>query len=165
MARPARRPGRQAQVTGLLVIGWGVAALVNMNACASVGAPPGGPPDTMPPHIVAVHPDSGAMVPNFKDDAVIQFDEVIEEMAGGGGAGGSQLEKLVMLSPVAGPVRVGWHRTSISVKLPSRETAAKSFFVMDRPVHFTLFRFSSFAFAGLIGFGLLTKSALSIVSA
>ena len=116
MARPARRPGRQAQVTGLLVIGWGVAALVNMNACASVGAPPGGPPDTMPPHIVAVHPDSGAMVPNFKGDAVIQFDEVIEEMAGGGGAGGSQLEKLVMLSPVAGPVRVGWHRTSISVK-------------------------------------------------
>ncbi len=56
------------------------------------------------------------MVPNLKGDAVIQFDEVIEEMAGGGGAGGPGLEKLVLLSPVAGPVRVGWHRTSISVK-------------------------------------------------
>jgi hypothetical protein len=106
MARPARRPGWQAQVAGLLVI----------SACASVGAPPGGPPDSLPPHIVAVHPDSGAIVPNFKGDAVIQYDEVIEEMAGGGGAGTGGLERLVILSPVAGPVRVGWHRTSISVK-------------------------------------------------
>ena len=105
----------------MLVIRWGAgvvvaAAAAVLSACASVGTPPGGPPDSMPPHIVAVHPDSGAMVPNLKGDAVIQFDEVIEEMAGGGGAGGGGLEKLVMLSPVAGPVRVGWHRTSISVK-------------------------------------------------
>src|SRR5256885_11923212 len=58
------------------------------------------------------------MVPNLKGDGVSQFDEVMGGMAGGGGggAGGSGLEKLVMLSPVAGPVRVGWHRTNISVK-------------------------------------------------
>jgi len=35
-----------------------------------------------------VKPDSDAIVPNFKDDVVIQFDEVIDEMAGGGGGGG-----------------------------------------------------------------------------
>ena len=76
----------------MLVIRWGAgvvvaAAAAVLSACASVGTPPGGPPDSMPPHIVAVHPDSGAMVPNLKGDAVIQFDEVIEEMAGGGGGG------------------------------------------------------------------------------
>ena len=108
MARTARRSGRQAQVAGLLVV---------LLACASVGAPPGGPPDTVPPKIVQVKPDSGALVPNFKGDAEIQFDEVIEEMAGGGGRGSTGgLESYVLLSPVAGPLKVSWHRTSVSVK-------------------------------------------------
>src|ERR1700730_7241039 len=70
MARTARRPGRQAQVAGLLV------ALL---ACASVGPPPGGPADVTPLKIIHVQPDSGAVVPNFKGDAVIQFDKVIDE--------------------------------------------------------------------------------------
>lgn len=111
MARSARRPGRQAQVAGLLV-----AALVL--ACASVGAPPGGPPDKEPPKIVHVKPESGAVVPNFRGDAEIQFNEVIDEMAGGGtGAGGfSGLAKLILLSPVAGPVKVSWHRTRVTIK-------------------------------------------------
>src|SRR3989442_7410881 len=99
-------------------VGAAAAAGAVRSACARVGTPRGGPPDSTPPHIVAVRPESRAMVPNRKGEAVIQFDEVIEEMGGGGGggAGGSGLEKLVMLSPVAGPVRVGWHRTNISVK-------------------------------------------------
>jgi hypothetical protein len=80
-----------------------------------VQPPPGGPPDTLPPHIVAFLPESGAVVPNLKGDAEIQFDEVIDEMAGGGGTTGG-LDKLVLLSPVAGPVRVGWHRSRITVK-------------------------------------------------
>jgi len=64
-----------------------------------------------------VKPESGAVVPDFHGDAAIQFDEVIDEMAGGGGAGTmSPLEKQVLLSPVAGPVKVGWHRTRVSVK-------------------------------------------------
>src|SRR5438105_8298113 len=109
VARSARRPGRQAQVTGLLV----AAVLL---ACASVGAPPGGPPDKEPPKIVHVKPESGAAVPNFHGDAVIQFDEVIDEMAGTGGAGVSGLGKLVLLSPVSGPVKVSWHRSSVHIK-------------------------------------------------
>ena len=106
MARSARRPGRQAQVTGLL--------LALSLACASVGAPPGGPPDKEPPKILHVKPESGAVVPKLSGDAVIQFDEVIEEMADGGGAGG--LARLVLLSPVAGVVKVNWHRSSVSIK-------------------------------------------------
>src|SRR5216117_914883 len=106
MARSARRPGRQAQVPRLFIGALGALLL----ACASVGAPPGGPPDKEPPKIVQVKPESGAMVPNFHGDAAIQFNEVIDEMAGGGGAGTmSLLEKQVLLSPVAGPVKVSWH--------------------------------------------------------
>ena len=110
MARPARRPRRQTQVAGLLV---GL-----FQACASVGPPPGGPPDKEPPKIVSVKPDSGAIVPNFKDEVVIQFDDVIDEMAGSGGRGGtlSGLERQVLLSPVHGGVKVGWHRTKVTVK-------------------------------------------------
>ena len=50
---------------------------------------------------------------------MIQFDEVIDEMAGGGGGGGAGVQGLarqVLLSPVAGDVKVGWHRTSVSIK-------------------------------------------------
>ena len=123
MARPAAGSGRQAQVAGLLVaaaLGAGGAG----GGCARQGEPPGGPPHTTPPQIVRVVPESGAVVPALKGDAVIQFDEVIEEMpgsAGGGGGGGaaapiSGLAHQIVLSPVAGDVRVSWHRSAIHVK-------------------------------------------------
>ena len=107
MARAARRAGRQAQSSGLLL-----AAL--LAACASRGDPPGGPPDAAPPSIVTVRPESAAVVPGWKDDAVIQFDEVIDEMPGNGASTG--LERQVLLSPVAGDVKVRWGRTRIHVK-------------------------------------------------
>jgi hypothetical protein len=82
--------------------------------------PPGGPPDSTPPHIVIVQPESGAVVPGLRGDAVIRFDELVDEMGGlPGGKGGGTLTGLpakVVLSPVAGPVEVSWHRTSIRVK-------------------------------------------------
>jgi len=89
-------------------------------ACANPGDPPGGPPDTAPPTIVTVRPESGAVVADWKDDAVIQFDEVIDEMGGGGGGGSGAgitgLAKQVILSPVHGEVAVNWGRTRIRVK-------------------------------------------------
>ncbi len=106
MARAARRAGQQAQSPGLLL-----AAL--LAACANVGDPPGGPPDTAPPGIVTVRPESGAVVPGWKGDAVIQFDEVIDEMAG---TGANSLASRVLLSPVVGDVQVSWGRTKIRVK-------------------------------------------------
>ncbi len=121
MARSARRPGRQAQVTGLLLVALLAGAWEASGGCASIGTPPGGPPDSAPPHIVHMQPESGAVVPNFHGDAVIQFDETVEEMASGGGGGGGGgatggLAKQVLLSPVAGPVNVSWHRSSVTVK-------------------------------------------------
>ncbi len=123
MARPAAGVGRQAQVARLLV----AAALA---ACANQGEPPGGPPHTAPPQVVSVVPESGAVLRDLKGDAVIQFDEVIDEMpqtSGGGGGGGpgggggvaapvTGLARQIVLSPVAGDVRVSWHRSAIHVK-------------------------------------------------
>lgn len=115
MARSARRPGRQAQITRLLVVALAGAAL--LLACASVGAPPGGPPDKEPPKIVQVKPESGAVVLNLSGDAEIQFDETVDEMSGGGGAGTiSGLAKQILLSPVAGAVKVSWHRSRVTIK-------------------------------------------------
>ena len=88
-------------------------------ACASMGQPPGAPPRLTPPAIILVSPDSGAVLPTFSGDAVIQFDEVIDEMAQGtGGAPGTVtgLAKQIVLSPVAGPVKVSWHRSAIHIK-------------------------------------------------
>ena len=116
MARPARRSRREAQIARLLVAGAAAALL----ACASVGNPPGGPEDTAPPTIVSIKPESGAVVPTFKGDIVIQFDETLDEQPGGGrGGGGGEVTGLaqqVLLSPVAGPVKVSWHRSHITVK-------------------------------------------------
>jgi hypothetical protein len=123
MARPARRSRGQAQIARLLLAG--AAGLVL--ACASVGDPPGGPPDVAPPRIISIKPESGAVVPGFNDNLVIQFDETVDEQpssgGGGGGGGGSGstnavtgLAQQILLSPVAGPVKVSWHRNNISVK-------------------------------------------------
>ena len=114
MARPARRPRRQAQIARLFLAVVGAA----LCACASVGDPPGGPPDVAPPRIISIQPESGAVVPNFDDDITIQFDETIEEQATGGrsGEGLAGLEQQILLSPVAGRVNVDWHRSRITVK-------------------------------------------------
>ncbi len=109
MAGPAAGAGRQAEVAGLLI----AAALAG---CANVGEPPGGPPRTTPPAVVRVLPESGAIVPALKGDAVIEFDEVIDEMPGGAPGTISGLARQVVLSPVAGEVKVSWHRTAIHVR-------------------------------------------------
>ena len=80
-------------------------------------SPPGGPPDTAAPKIVAVQPESGSVTLRLGGDAVIRFDEVIDEMGGAGGsAAPTGLAALVLLSPVTGVVGVEWHRTAIHVK-------------------------------------------------
>lgn len=103
----------------------GLAGLLLLTACASMGTPPGSPPRLTPPAIILISPDSGAILPALSGDAVIQFDEVIDEMAqgsgGGAGAGGGAVAvtgigKQIALSPVAGPVNVSWHRSAIHIK-------------------------------------------------
>ena len=103
MARAARDPLDQAARLGLLT-----AALCT--ACASMGQPPGGPPDFDPPVILSIFPDSGAVVEEFDDDLIIQFDEVINERSGSG------LERLILLSPRTEEVDVSWKRSAIAIK-------------------------------------------------
>src|SRR5437870_1309923 len=112
VARPAAGAGRQAQVAGLLLT-----ALLGGGACASQGDPPGGPPRTTAPAILRTIPESGAVTPDLHGDAVVQFDEVIDEMPSRGGAAGaiSGLAQKVVLSPVGSDVKVSWHRSSIHV--------------------------------------------------
>ena len=114
MARPAAGAGREAQVAGLLL-----SALAF--GCASQGAPPGGPPRTTPAAILRTVPESGTVVPDFRGNAVVQFDEVIDEApgsVGGGGTGGviTGLAQKIVLSPVGGDVKVSWHRSAIHVQ-------------------------------------------------
>ncbi len=116
MARAARRPRRQALRTGLLVAALAAAAAAG---CANTGEPPGGPPDEKPPVIVGVYPESGAVIPDLRGDAVIQFDGVIDEQGGGSGgraATSAGLSSRILLSPIVGDVKVSWHRSSIRVK-------------------------------------------------
>lgn len=52
-----------------------------IQACAHVEAPRGGPPDTIPPFVVSVEPDTFAVVPGFEDDVRFVFNESISERA------------------------------------------------------------------------------------
>lgn len=96
------------------------AAALAAAACARVEEPPGGPPDAAPPRIVQVRPESGAVVPGWRDAVEIRFDEVIDEMPSGGARGGAAgsggLASLVLLSPVEGMVRVRWRRDRVSAE-------------------------------------------------
>jgi hypothetical protein len=83
--------------------------------------PPGGPPRTTPAAILRTTPESGAVVPDFRGKAVVQFDEVIDEAPGSPGRAGEAgaitgLAQKIVLSPVAGNVKVSWHRSAIHVQ-------------------------------------------------
>ncbi len=56
-----------------------LSALAGLESCAHVAAPPGGPQDTIPPVLIAVLPDSFAIVPGFDDEVKFQFSESISE--------------------------------------------------------------------------------------
>jgi hypothetical protein len=90
-------------------------AIAVLAACASQGDPPGGPPDSNPPVLVAIVPDSGAV--NVRPDRVeFRFDEVVSERP----AGAPSLEQLVLISPSDGLPRVDWRRRTIAVR-PRRD--------------------------------------------
>jgi Big-like domain-containing protein len=91
--------------------------LISLLSCARIEPPPGGPPDTAPPRVIAVRPDSFSINPSFRGVAEFQFDEVISEGGApnrGEGTGG--LEKLVVLSPTTRVPEVDWRRSRIAVR-------------------------------------------------
>jgi hypothetical protein len=81
-------------------------------ACASIGAPPGGPPDKEPPALLSVQPESGAVTVRA-EEVSFHFDDVINE--GGGGTSGG-LGQLFVISPRDGEVKVAWHRSTLDVR-------------------------------------------------
>ena len=101
MAGATRNARRQAPRLGLLVLAA---------ACAAAQEPPGGPPDVTPPALVAVRPDSAAVLPGYRDPAVFTFDEVINERSGG------RLEDLFLISPRPERVTASWKRTRVEVR-------------------------------------------------
>ena len=77
-------------------------------ACASPGTPPGGPPDTDPPELLSVVPDSGNV--NVAPRAVVfRFDEVVSERP----VGAARLDDMFMISPRGRGLDVTWDRTSV----------------------------------------------------
>ena len=93
------------------------ALLTILAACARIAAPPGGPPDTVAPILIGTVPDSAGILPDFKDAAEFQFNEVVSE---GGqpnfGLGTGDLERLILLSPSNEVPHIGWHHSRITVK-------------------------------------------------
>jgi len=86
-------------------------------SCAKIEPPPGGPPDTKPPILVSISPESLSVNPGFDGKVEFIFSEVVSE--GGSpsqGYGTGDLEKLVLLSPTNKVPVVQWHRSRISVR-------------------------------------------------
>jgi len=101
VARAAHDPRRQAPRLGLLILA---------TACALAQEPPGGPPDYTPPVLLAVSPDSDAILPGFHDPVVFSFDEVINERSA------ADLSTLFVVSPRHEEIRVSWKRTRLEVR-------------------------------------------------
>ena len=78
-------------------------------ACASAGAPPGGPEDHTPPEIVSITPDSGSVNVKAEGQSQFQFDEVVSDRPAGRG----RLDRAV--SDLAAQRRIAkcrWHRSA-----------------------------------------------------
>ncbi len=90
------------------------ASLLLANAsCANQSAPPGGPPDPVPPSVVSITPDSGTVDVRPRT-VVFSFDEVVAEKP----TRATTLADAVLVSPYQGEPDVRWHRDRISVRLP-----------------------------------------------
>lgn len=93
--------------------GWAlVGCLMTAAACARVEPPPGGPEDKAPPQVIAVRPDTAAIVGPGTRPVVIVFDERISEK------GFEDADpRSVMVSPRTSPVRVERSRDELRVEL------------------------------------------------
>lgn len=80
-------------------------------ACASTGAPPGGPVDTEAPEIVRTAPDSGR-VGTTPREVIFRFNEVVSERP----SSAASLAALFLISPRDGEPKVDWHREEIAVR-------------------------------------------------
>jgi hypothetical protein len=102
--RAARRQGQDA-VRRLIL-------LLAVMGCAQLGAPPGGPEDRNPPHLLRISPDTNALNARPRD-VDLRFDEIINERPA---RGGQDLSALFLISPRRGRVDVRWKRSRIEIR-------------------------------------------------
>jgi hypothetical protein len=102
-------PGAARARAGLIIAA--AVAAASAGGCASMGMPPGGPPDTAAPTLVKVTPESGTV--RVTPRAVeFTFDEVVSER----GRGAQGLEGLVVISPSTGRPDVNWGRNKLVIR-------------------------------------------------
>lgn len=103
------RPGVGRVIRGLVCLGC---LLPSTIVCARMEAPPGGPPDNVPPVVVSTSPDTFAVVDAFEESVTFRFSERISERPVGG-----TLEEAVVVSPETGEVSVDHGRQSLDVSV------------------------------------------------
>lgn len=85
---------RSLAALAALVLGL---ALFGVPGCAHIEAPKGGPVDSIAPVLVAIRPDTGAVLQGWTGPVIFEFDEPLSEQG---------VEDAVTLSPRRGPVAV-----------------------------------------------------------
>ena len=97
--------------TRLAALASSFVVAIGAASCASMGTPPGGTVDKVPPALLSVSPDSNALQVRAKE-VVFRFDKVISERP----RGAPTLDQLVVISPSDGPSVVDWRRRSLAVR-------------------------------------------------
>ncbi len=113
-----------AVLTGAAATTWSLAG------CANVAAPPGGPPDSLPPVLISVRPDSFAILPEFDERVVFEFDESISERG---------IEAAVVLYPYQGRPDVDKGSRELKVKPRGGWVADRIYHIRVHPVVQDLF--------------------------
>lgn len=87
---------------------WAAALAVLLSAaCAQMEAPSGGPTDSIPPMMVAIRPDTNAVLERWTGPVIFGFDEELSEEG---------VDEAVTLSPRLGPVAVDKENDEIRVQ-------------------------------------------------
>jgi hypothetical protein len=84
---------------------WPMLAALLLSSCAGQVAPPGGPPDTVPPRIIRTEPDSNA-VDVRPDRVVLEFSEYVERRS---------VEESVFFSPDLGVLEFDWSGRELEI--------------------------------------------------
>ena len=87
--------------------GLGFCVFLSIESCAYVAAPPGGPPDSIPPIVVLVEPDSFTVNPGFDADVRFEFQESISERG---------IEGSVVLYPFEARPRVNKGKRELKIR-------------------------------------------------
>jgi len=98
-------------------------------ACARQGAPPGGPPDRIPPYVVSTEPDTFAVVEPSREAVVFRFSERISERSRQG-----TLADAVVVSPETSDVNVSHSRDAIRISLVGGFLPGRVYRITLRPV-------------------------------